>query len=192
MDSNQPRKGSFRKSILAKISIIIILLSLVMLTGFGFYNYFTTRSMLQLEMENLLDITIDRLAQNLESPLWNLDKAEVAATLNAEMVEKRIYAAITRDGDRPAVFQGKKRDDNWQVIDTDQEIAGPFLVRSKDIIKNAEKLGVVEVYFTTKFMQEELKKRMVNLAITVAILSLALLLAFFISIKKSSFNPLIG
>lgn len=178
------RKSSFRKSILAKISAVIILLSLVMLTGFGCYNYYTTRTMLQTEMDRLAEITVDRLAQNLVSPLWNLDKEKVAAALNAEMVEKRIYAVVAREGDSTGVFQGKQRDGKWQVVETMAEVAGADLVRGKDVIKDAGKLGRVEVYFTTKFMQEELNARMVNLATTVAILSIALLAAFFISIKK--------
>ncbi|MBU1056791.1 MAG: methyl-accepting chemotaxis protein, partial [Proteobacteria bacterium] len=190
MKSSTQQKVRFRKSILAKISIIIMLLSLVMLTGFGFYNYYTTRSMLQIEMEHLLDITVDRLAQNLEFPLWNLDKVKVAAAFNAEMVEKRIYAAIARDGDSTAVFQGEKRDADWQLVETEEEIDGEFLVRRKDVVKDSQKLGVVEVYFTSKFMQEELKNRMANLATTVAILSIALLAAFFISIKKILIQPI--
>ena len=184
------RNSSFRKSILTKISAIIIVLSLVMLTGFGCYNYYTTQTMLRIEMDRLADITVDRLAQNLESPLWNLDKEKVAAALNAEMVEKRIYAAIARDGDSTEVFQGKIRDGKWQVVETMEEVSGADLVRSKDVLKDAGKLGRVDVYFTTKFMQDELNTRMVNLATTVIMLSIALLAAFFISIKKIVMRPI--
>jgi methyl-accepting chemotaxis protein len=145
--------------------------------------------MLQSEMDHLKTITADRLAQNLVSPLWDLNEEKVADALQAEMVEKRIIATIARESDSQTIFHGKTRDEKWQVIQAKTETTGDYSIK-QDVMKDSTKLGTVEVYFTSKFMQAELKQRMRNLATTVAILSIALLAAFFVSIKKMLIQPI--
>lgn len=187
-----------RFGIRTRISAILIIQTTLIMTGFAVFSYLETKSKMNNELSHLSEITIDRLAKNLVIPLWELDRNLAEKTLRSEMMEKRIYAIIVREIDGKTVFSGKKRDNNWGIADIDPETEGNLLkneVHKFDIIKTVEVmkeddiLGVVDICFTSKFMLEELNRFIFRMALSLLIINAALLVTLYISIKQLLILP---
>ena len=193
------KMGFEQSSIQTKMSAIIIMLTTIILILFALFSYCTTKAEMMEELDYLSEITVDRLAENLIFPLWDVDEQALEDSIKAEMMEKRIYAIIVRDSDGKSFFRGKNRDGQWAVADLDIK-TGDDIVRNvkykihtvavRDVIKNNVKVGVAEIYFTSKFMYEALNDFMLNIAITAMVMNMALLISLFISIKKFLIQPI--
>lgn len=188
------RNKNRQSSIRTRMSMVIMVLTTVILFLFAMFNYFTTKARMMEDLDYLSEITVDRMARNLISAVWDVDKTSAEETVKAEMMEKRIYAIVITESDGKTVFIGKKRDHQWTVTDleneTDHEIIRTekyvHTAKSRDIIKENDRLGTIEICFTSKFMQEELNHSVRNIVITVLVLNIALAITLFISIKKIS------
>ncbi|QTA93073.1 methyl-accepting chemotaxis protein [Desulfonema magnum] len=192
-------KSLLRKSIRLKISAILIVQTTIIMACFVIFNYFTTKSNMDNELKYLADITVERLAKNLAVSLWDVDKHLAEETILSEMMEKRIYAIIVKREDGKTVFIGKERDDKWAITESDSK-EGISIAKirkhkvnmqmSRDIMKDYEGLGVVEIYISSKFMLEELFNSVVYLAITAFIINIALVFTLFDSIKRFVIRPI--
>jgi len=192
------RNKNRQSSIRTRMSMVIMVLTTVILFLFAMFNYFTTKARMMEDLDYLSEITVDRMARNLISAVWDVDKTSAEETVKAEMMEKRIYAIVITESDGKTVFIGKKRDHQWTVTDleneTDHEIIRTekyvHTAKSRDIIKENDRLGTIEICFTSKFMQEELNHSVRNIVITVLVLNIALAITLFISIKKFLIQPI--
>ncbi len=180
----------YAKSIRKKIGFNLVLIITCILAMFGVYRYFVIRSESLRELHDLANMTIERLAEHLVIPMWDIDADLVEKTILAYMMDKRIYAIIVKDEDE-VFFQGRKRDQHWKIVETEREVSGDFLTRSKEIVSagdefgrvNEETLGRVEIYITPKFVTAELSQEILKTMITMLILDIAaFILAWFVTL----------
>ena len=172
----------YQNSIRKKIGVSLVLGITCILTLFGIYRYFVIKSESMREIHDLALITIERLAEHLVIPMWDIDKDQVEKTILAYMMDKRIYAIIVND-EEDKLFQGRKRDEEWRIIETARAIEGNFLTSSKEIISpgenlgrvKSEKLGAVEIYITPKFVTADLSREIIKSVVTIIIMDLAAL-----------------
>ena len=92
-------KNSIQKKI--GFSLVAIITGILML--FGIYRYFAIKSDSMEEIHALATMSIERLAEHLIIPLWDVNRDLVEKTILAYMVDKRIYAIVVKDetGDMP-------------------------------------------------------------------------------------------
>ena len=168
---------------------VIVVTTLVML-GFGAYDYFTAKSSLERELKEYARIVSNRLSIVLVTPLWDLNDALVAQCLKSEVKDPRVYALLVKEGGEGKLFMGISRDRNWKMV----KFAGklpPGLVKSQsDIKKGEQKVGTVEVYLTRKFMAQALNSKIINLLIRVLAMILALVLVLIVLMKRMLIRPL--
>lgn len=189
-------KKKQQRSLRTRMSVIIIGVTTMILILFAIFNYLTTKARMTEELNYLSEITVDRMAKNLISALWDVDKIAVEESVKAEMMEKRIYAVIITENDSKTVFSGKKRDQQWAVTDlepadykkirTEKQV---HTVKTRKIMKENNRLGSIEICFTSKFMQKALNQSVLNIAITVLVLNIALAITLFVSIKRYLIQP---
>ncbi len=176
-----------------KLSLILIVLTTLVLAGYALFDFYSTKTRMERELNDLAELTVTRLSKHLFLPLWNLDDDQVEDALASEMTEKRVYAIIVRDKDNRAVLHGKRRDDNsWNVQKTDNANIRPdgLVVATKDIVgSGTDKVGVIHVYLTQKFMQQDLNQLIITIAITTLILNLVIFLAIFTSLNTILIQP---
>lgn len=179
------------------MSVIIILLTTVILMLSALYNYFITRSEMAGELDYLSEISADRLSRNLVSPLWNVDENALGDAIIAEMTEKRIYAVIIRTKAQNTFLKGGIRDRQWQITLTDSDVpeksffAPIYDIQTTDIVKEDIRLGQVEIYITSAFMEEALNKSLANIAVTALVMNISLMIALFISIRLMLIRPIL-
>jgi len=157
------------------VSLLMILASIIIASGFSFYDYIREYSRLKEEFDEIIAPIAGRLAGNLKAPLWFTNKTQAEQIVMTEMSNKKIYAVVVRDADN-TVFCAEKRDDTWKIAGSDGEISGNFIVKKENIFYEEEPkpVGTAEVYFSTRFMEESLRKLIVFMAVRVIVMSVCL------------------
>ncbi len=190
-DTSMKIRTLYKNSIQKKIGYSLVAIITCILALFGLYRYFAIQSEAMREIRDLATITIERLAEHLVIPMWDIDKEQVEKTILAYMMDKRIYAIIVKDEEGNA-FLGRKRDSNWQITETQTVHAENLLTRSTEIFSsgeefgriNSEKLGTVDVYITQKFVTTELQSEVIKTVLTTIIMDIAALtLIWFVTLS---------
>ena len=180
----------WRKSIRTKLAIILTVLITLILTGFGFYQYFELRARNIAALNVFAEATITRLAGNVGRAMWDLDREAIDKAILYEMQEQTIYAIVVKDTKKQQLFAGKIRDDKWQVIDNSKAITGDFVRTRKDLVRENVTFGTVELYLTLTFMQAELGRELRMIFVTSLILDLALLTVLMITLRRLLLQPI--
>jgi len=174
----------------ARISVILIVTATIILAGFAFFNYFAAKSGMSRDLGSFADFIAGQQSKSMGRPLWNVAPDEAEDVIRSVMTEKKVYAVLIRDKDGKTLFYGMRRDDQWNIIRTGENISGDYCVRIREIARFDARLGVVEVYLTYRFMREDLRDSVVSIFITVIILNISLFLTLFLSIRRSVILPL--
>jgi methyl-accepting chemotaxis protein len=184
------KSSGFFKGIEVKLSLPLVCLISIVLLGFMVFNYFSVKNRLQGDLKQEANIIVERLAKNIASPLWNMDPVQTKEVVMSEMAAKSAYGLLVRDAEGKAITLGTKRDANWNVVDFKDEIKGDYIVKKKDVVKDQSKLGVVELYMTEKFVNEELMRSVITTIIIAAVINVSLILMLFFSLRMMLIRPI--
>ncbi len=178
-----------RGSVQVRLSIIIVVVTTLILSGYTAFDYMIKKKMMMGDIKNHAEITSIRLGKALVDPLWNIDKKAIDDLTASEMTEKDMFAVLVSEGKDDKVLKGVKRDSNWNPVAVQEKIDGDYITKRTDIVRGAEKLGSVEVFVTPKFVLETLRSALINLCVAFTILNLVLLIAVTISVRRIIINP---
>jgi methyl-accepting chemotaxis protein len=179
----------FLHSIQIKIGITALVFTTLVLSGFGVYEYLNQQTTQMNALNGLADRIIERLADNLVNPLWTYDKKQLEKVMLSEMKEPSILAMIIQD-QATGKLQGKRRNEQGQVIDAAEKLTGNFLTRSKAIIRGDKRLGTVTVYLTYQLIRTALRQFLTSLVVMVFTLDAVLLLFLTISLRLILIRPI--
>ncbi len=175
---------------LQKRTIIWVLLATTLvLMCFGAVDCITTMSEMKQDIETSSEIVGSRLAKTLLDPVWNMDKALPAEIIIAEMGDKRIYAVLIRDR-KGKIIIGKKRGEKWEPLDTDEDISGEFVTTRKKMSRENEDMGVVEIFYAEKFVNEVLMHAVAKILLRTLVLDIILVIILSLIIRQSMVTPL--
>ncbi len=180
----QRKKGSIQ----LKIGLTIVLLSTFILGIYGLSQYHRLKKRKDTQLNFLAGTVTDRLADNLLVPLWNFEKQQVGKVLLSEMNNPHIFGITVRVGEN--IFDGKKKNENGDITAFEQEITGDYIVRNKEIVRDKEKIGSVDIFLTRRFMQEELEREVRNICLTILFLDITLLLFISLTMRKMLISPM--
>jgi len=173
-----------------RINLSLIITVTLILTGFAFFGYVKTEEKIVSSLNDLGELIVNQQSKSLSLHLWSFDTQGTEDIIKSVMTEKRVYAVLIRDADGKTVSFGKIRDKDWNVIDLKNNVSGEYLMKSRDIFKDNDKLATVEVYLTYNFMRKELEDSRVNLLITVLILNFSMVSVSSLSIRRSVILPI--
>ncbi len=185
-----PRISRQRKfSIQLKIGMTIILLTTVILLGFGVYQYYTRQAREQARLNAFGQNAAQQLALNLVSPIWDFDKIQMAKVVETAMQDGNILAIAVKDKNQSILVE-KGRDQGWNIVDTLEKLPEHSSPTSVNIVKEENVIGVVEVYVTQRLVQQELKLALREIAIIVIVLDVLLFMMLIISVRMLLIRPM--
>lgn len=190
MKQTRGGRKSSRWGIQARLSVILILITTLLLILFGWYQWWELKNEETRELKELAEITTRRLAENLVSPLWDLDSQQIERTLLSEMLDKRVYAILVKENYEERILGGKKRDEQWEPVSVSADIQGDYIRKTAEVTKGSERIGLVEVYISPRFMVENLDQEVLQVARIILILDLTLLVFLFFGIRTSLIHPI--
>lgn len=180
----------WRRSIRIKIIAVSVMIATLVLgvSGIFFYRYIETTK--TDELEQLANVTADRLSHHLEFPMWDVDYEQVGKLLEAEMMEPRISGLIVRDEDRKALFAARERTYDGGVVESNGDLLGNFVFARRDVTHSEESIGNVTVFVSPALLEAELLRFAWGVGIVVLVLDALMLIFLGIVLGRTVIMPL--
>lgn len=187
----QQQKVAWYRSLQTKILVTLLVVTTVILAGFAVYNLAQARDRLEGDLERLAETTVQRLSQHLIGPLWALNREQLADSIEAAMLERRVHAIIIRGEDRESIFMGRRRDEQWNVVEANAEPQGDFVLSKTTLLHNNEEMiGVLEVYVSRRFLNEQFNELVQTELRRGAVLDLALIVVTLLLLRRLLVRPI--
>lgn len=206
-------KSRWHNTIQFQVTFTLLLVITLVLGSLFIYNYQSAKKELRDELVGYSKNTTIQLAGYLADPLYRFELAQIEGALKAEMLEKRIYAiqvidpspmgsviaknrsdsvmfADLVDTKDHVVIVGQKRDNNWNVESSFDDIKGPFITENMDITYKDEVIGQLRLYVTDKFLKEELYRLTINQILITLILYSTIIIGVSLTLRRVLVRPL--
>ena len=183
-------KISWVKTIRTKILTLTIVTTTLVLGISGYFAYKYTETTKTQELEQLAEVTADRLSLHLEIPMWDVDYDQVGTLLEAEMKELKIAGIAVRDEDKKSLFSARERNSVGVIIESQGNITGNLLNSSRDVTRGDKVIGNVTVFLTPSYLKTELLQFAQGIAGIVAILNLVILIIIGTVLGRVVVRPL--
>ena len=180
----------WHQTIRIKLITVIILTTSIVLGGAGYLAYKYIENAEQTELSALAEVSANRLSQHLVIPMWNLDREQVGELLAAEMQEQRVAAIVIRDEDSRTLFAAKERNEAGEVVESVGSVSGNYINVDRKVLNNDEEIGVVSIFVTPEFMQQDLQKFGQGVIAVVVILNIIIFIIMMVVLGRLLINPL--
>lgn len=178
------------KSVQLKISITIILIITVVLSGFGVYHYTNEAPKLKKDFDLMADIVVQRLEKNLVRATRTGEFKRVEEIIRLEMLEKEILAVKLLAPDGKPLIPVIGRDKDWNTVHLDGEVQGDRLLKETVIKHNDKQLADLQVYFSTKFVDQSVNWLIYRIIISVFVLNILLYFSLSYILKRGLIGPI--
>ena len=188
---NRPQKVAWYRSVQTKILVTLLIVTTFILAGFAVYNLAQARQRLNQDLQRLAETTVQRLSQHLDGPMWALNKDQIVQSIEAAMLERRVYAIIVRGEDRKTIYAGRRRDAHWNVVPAKSTPQGDYVLSKTTLLHNNEEMiGQLEVYVSRRFLQKQFDGLVRNEVRRAAILDLALIIVTLLLLRRLLVRPI--
>ena len=188
----------FKRKILAKLIIILVIVVSLISAASIFYfnksNYDELRKNLDDTLSNIREIS--KLSYSL--PLWQMSKTEIAYLNRAILTNKNIVAVNIYD-ESFSFMEGMKKDLHTMEI-VDEKTTSPFSVPEGTtgikklyytIFHREYIVGSFEIFYTERYVNEEIDRRRTNLLIAFALIGLSTITVIFVVVRKMLISPVL-
>ena len=182
----------------AFFATILLLVAVGMVAGLGgiYYTFEISRRMTGLQANSA--ILANQGAASLELAAWNFDDAQLRKLIAAIMQVQNVDAVKlqVKDVSSPGGVKrlGLVRDAQWHpaVMDTDFPGAGAGILEFERPIVSpeGEALGSVKLYVTPKFMEADLRQRLIDLVVAFIVLAMILTASLYVLMWRAVLRPL--
>jgi signal transduction histidine kinase/FixJ family two-component response regulator len=181
----------FRRSILAKVSLIVVVTSTATLAGVGWWQYLTTQANLEKTLHQQAAMLAERLAVSFRKIVWDYDDEVARAVILSEMEEKSVWGILVWDEEEKEVLYGGWRtEDGTPVLSPAPLTKGDFITREQLILRKDTPIGRVSVFLTRRYLSEELKNALWEITTRVILLDVVIVLVLTILIRLFLVRPL--
>lgn len=177
-------------SLIRKISIILVLITTVITGGFGAYEYAISKNKLFADLNATGIRVVNRLSDNLVQGLWNMDNDYIESTVKAELLREDVHAVLIRDAEGRKISLCRYKDLKGNTVKSEEEVSGRFVKFTRDILGAKGRIGILEVYMTPELVNIFLKKLLINIVTQTLSMTLSIILAVFVFIRKFAITPI--
>jgi len=175
--------------LLMKVIIIVVFTSTIFLSGFGWYRYQHTSKDMIRQINDVLELSTERMSISLKSPLNDYDDNGIKATVSAEMKSHLIVGVFIMDED--IIQYGFSRNEAGELVKADTLLSEQgCLISNQKITMEDTELGQLKVYVTRRYLEEELQQLLTNTFVEVIILDIMLMLVLTFFIRFVVVSPL--
>lgn len=170
------RKISWVRAIRTKILTLIIITTTLVLGVSGYFAYRYTETSKTQELEQLAEVTADRLSSHLQIPMWDVDYEQVGKLLEAEMREQKIAGIAVRDEDKRTLFAARERGPGGAVVESAGNLTGNYIFATRDVMRDDQVIGSVNVFLTPALLALELRQFAMGTGAVVILLNVVMLI----------------
>lgn len=185
----------FRNTILFKIALILSVSVVITLGLLGYKSYHQEKTRLISQNERRIRIRMERLQLILNEPMWTYNINQMKKILEYEFRSSETIAIIIKKENNSFILGGRK--ENGKILwdyEPDLHTRQPesdILHIQKEIKYQNTIIGYVEFFYSFQNVEEELKNLIVELILQTFIVSLILVLAIYLSLKRIIVRPIV-
>lgn len=192
-----------KKSLYLILFTIIILTVTVIISINSTYNYMNIKNNIINNIKNESNNMIVELKNNIKSLVDSYSINEYEKFLFNQMeASEMLFAIVIKDYNMGKLLgkeyeiNGKIRDENWNIIDFNNEIHEKLVSQSYyekvfDITNDeSKKIATIHIYISDKPLNEELDKIILDNVIEAITISLMLILSLFLTIRHFILKPI--
>ncbi len=207
---SNPGFGNVGNRLAPKLIMVVVLISTIVLTGFGISQYFSAKAELTSQLYSNGAHSAQILAAALSTPLWDVDRNAGQGIVRAGMgyqtirgvrvIEAPLTGSPTIGDDIPPanvwMTLWKTTEGSIELTDGIQQNPGDIKI-SADIRKSTlgdtsqgRLLGQVELYLTTQYLNQSLTNSIHSIAIQVITLDLLIIACLMLVFRRTLLNSL--
>lgn len=177
------------------VSVALVLMVTALLVGLGLFNHVQEREEERVKLNQGIATSADQLAAGLSLPLWNFDYSQVAKILDSSMRDHNVCGVIVTQAD-PAnpghtVTYLRSRDVQWRVVSQEPDASAPdLLMQEREIVAMGEPIGRLKILVTTRFLDQELRERLVFTVLLSLVFDLLLIVSLYLLLWWLVLQPL--
>lgn len=174
-----------------QLNLAIVIITTLVLAGFGLYNYRADFKTKQKEIEQRLVNTTNRLALSLSLPLYNLDQKTIEKIILSEMQNDEIISIHYFESWTEKVM-GYTRDDQG-IASTSEVAIPPNSLNNKQTIRfNEQVLGDITVIVTLDLMTAEMNKLLRNDISQMILIDISLVILMILTLRLRIIRPILS
>lgn len=180
----------FRKSLLFKISLLVVLTITTFLGGVGWFQYQMSAKALRQSLQERAEFAADRLSVGLRQALFDYAIKTIHDILQAEMKPQIIAGLFIAENEK--VLYGFVRDAQEQVVAATTMLPPEEYIVAHRQIQNNENsvLGEVRVFVSLQSLQEELRRSLLSITAQVCVLDALIIVVLTLLIRTMLISPL--
>jgi PAS domain S-box-containing protein len=184
------------------VIIVVVLMGFFMVAGISL-NYLSMKK----NLENHLVVELDSISLRAQRTMpYFIDSYEIGEyekIIDSEMINENVFAIIVENKNLLKVFKkkeyfsGKMRDAKWGIVEYEKDILEKAITttnllykETKLINSNGVDVGVVKVYISDRFVQEELSNMLKKIFIITAMMVILAISMLFLALKKYVLSPI--
>ncbi len=183
----------FNQSILAKLSLIVVLTTTVTLGLLGFWEYNSARGNMERGLQAEAEMLADRLALSFVKIVWDYDRKLAENVIRSEMRKPSVEGILVREKGEPGILYSGWKSEKGDIITTGiPSDKGRYVEAEHPIIRHSTPIGTVRVFLTRRYLQESLSGAMRTFLIRVLLLDLVMVVLLVVLIRQHLTRPLWG
>lgn len=181
---------SWYSTIRMKVVGVVIISCTLVLGGLSAFNTRIEQNKLSADLQELADVTSQRLSKHLIGPMWDLDNVQVDSTLEAEMLEHNIEAIVVWDEGGKSVFSARQRDNGGQIVTSNGAVSGDLIQASNNVNNGESNIGVVSVFVSKDELNAQLTASTIANVITLLILIIVMSVVMTVVMNQVIIGPI--
>lgn len=176
-----------------RLNFTFVVLVTLLLTAFGLFSYFSSKSAMEAELNAQVERAVGRLKIALPDPIWNFDLKRLDLVLESESTAPGV-AGIIVTNDKKAFVTGRQRNQEGKIViasATSRPTETPMVAELQfDNSGELKNVGTVTVFVSRAHIDQLLKNQVVELLIQVMVTNLILVASLSLSLRSIVMNPL--
>lgn len=188
-----------KKSLYSIINTIVILVIVSTMSVLSLYEYYYTKNKLEASLEKKANLTIERLRKAIIPFVTSYSINEYEELILVELRDNSVFAIVVEDDITgnllgETYISGKIRDKNWNAVDFDNKtnkfLTDSYFVREVLLLSNKKEIGKLKIYYSYKFLNDELISVVSHNILITILISFLLILFLFLAMKKYILKPI--
>ena len=160
----------------------------VLMAAVGASNYASYRAHGWGALRRELNTQADQLAVALALPVWNIDRAQIDRVLAADEADRNLFAVRLEAAGK---IHARVRDGAWRLVPTTSPVPTEGLLEEeREVAFSGEKIGSFKLYATPRFLDEDLRRILGTIVISIAAVDVLLVLSLYLLLRRAVLKPL--
>ncbi|MHC4883687.1 MAG: HAMP domain-containing protein, partial [Planctomycetota bacterium] len=180
------------RSLLLHLSVAVILVTTLVLLAFGSHRYLSYYQKQRARLDQVLMQTVNRLQVSVSGPLYNIDWAAVQGVLRSELQQHEVMGIFVTETVSSGISFGVAKSAQGAVVIADTCLVDEELLSvSVPLTYEDETLGRVEVFVSTRTMEEDLESMLAREVAITVFLDLILATLVIVILKRRFIEPVV-